>query len=86
MVFYDYEPISHVRDVETMAKALCGFQCVGLYNCLRINQLAALLTNVSRASELQLQTLVLVEESIRGITPSLLAGAIHCLTGSLIYK
>ena len=77
IVFIDYEPISHVRDVEIMAKALCRVQCVGLYECgLRTDQLTVMLTNISRASELQLQTLVLVDESIRGVTPSLLARAV----------
>ena len=72
--------LSEMRDAETMSKALCRVQHVCIQECrLSTNQLTTLFTNISKASMLQLHTLVILEginESIRGVTPSILARAV----------
>ena len=71
------QPLSHMDDDETMSKALCRVQFVSLRFCqLSTNQLTVMFTDIVRASMLQLDTLVLGEDDVRGVAPSLLASAI----------
>ena len=70
-------PLSDVRDSETFSKAICKIKHASFHYCnLTLNQLTAMFINISRASELQLHTLDMVDENISGVTPSVLARVI----------
>ena len=79
LVLYNCLLLSEMRDAETMSKALCRVQHVCIYECrLSTNKLTTIFTNISKASMLQLHTLVVedMNEGIRGVPPSILARAI----------
>ena len=79
LVLYDSVLLSEMRDTETVSKALCRLQHVGILSChLSTNQLEAMFTHISTTSMLQLNTLVFnnMDGSIRGVTPSVLARAV----------